>query len=230
MRLVLLALLDGGLVAVEVLVGGETLDALLHEVAVRHRVADDHDLQPLRIEQGGEVARGLALAGAGARGAGGNDGLRAPDHGRDGTEEHEVRRRPPAPGWPGASRTRGPRRCRRRRPGRSSGARRSSRAPSPGRCRSRPGRAARPAPADSDGDRSRDLGGREGDHLDAGVVAVDDVEVVEVAPRGAHDHDLRAVQGRPLLRISADADEPVPDPGPAVVLTDGVWRPRCAAR
>jgi len=43
---------------------------------------------------------------------------------------------------------------------------------------------------------------------------------MEVAPRGAHDHDLRAVHGRPLLRISADADEPVPDPGPAVVLLD----------
>ncbi len=40
-----------------------------------------------------------------------------------------------------------------------------------------------------------DLGRREGDDLDARVVAVDDVEVVEVAPGGPHDHDLRAVHG-----------------------------------
>jgi hypothetical protein len=35
----------------------------------------------------------------------------------------------------------------------------------------------------------RDLGRRERDHLDVRVVAVHHVEVVEVAPSGAHDHD-----------------------------------------
>jgi hypothetical protein len=62
------------------------------------------------------------------------------------------------------------------------------------------------------------LGRRERDDLDVGVVSVHDVEVMEIAPCRAHDHDLQAVHGRPLLRISADADEPVPGPGPAVVL------------
>ena len=35
----------------------------------------------------------------------------------------------------------------------------------------------------------RDLGRREGDDLDVVAAAVDDVEVVEVAARGARDHD-----------------------------------------
>ena len=39
---------------------------------------------------------------------------------------------------------------------------------------------------------SGDLGRREGDHLERGIVAVDDVEVVEVAPGSAHDQDAGA--------------------------------------
>jgi len=72
----------------------------------------------------------------------------------------------------------------------------------------RPGERRRVAPVIDPGD----LGGRERDDLDAWVVSIDDVEVVEVAPRRAHDDNLRAVHGRPLLRISADADEPVSRP------------------
>jgi len=228
-RLVLLALLDRGLVAVQVRVGREALDALLHQVAVRHRVADHHDLQPLRLEQAGEVARGLALAGTGARGPRGDHRLGALDHGADGTEEHEVR----------AARQHTAGLVHHELVGHVAvgeddpvdllagedllqlGLRDDVDAVRV----ERPGELRRVPTVIDPGN----LGGREGDNLDAGVVAVDDVEVVEVAPGGAHDHDLCAVHGRPLLRISA-ADEPVPDPGPAVVLLDGVWLPRQAAR
>ena len=40
---------------------------------------------------------------------------------------------------------------------------------------------------------ARDLRRGEGDDLDVGIVSVDDVEVMEVAPRGAHDDDSPAV-------------------------------------
>jgi len=72
-RLVLLAFLDGAVVPHEVRVGLEALAGLRSEVAVRHRVADRHDTQPHRLQQRGHVAGGLALAHPGAHGGHGDD-------------------------------------------------------------------------------------------------------------------------------------------------------------
>ena len=194
-RLVLLALLDGRLVPVEVRVGRESLDALLDEVAVGHRVADDDDAEALLLEQAGEVARGLALAGAGPGGPGGDERLAAGDHRADGPQEHEVG---PAGERPtglvhhvlvGDVAV-----------GEDDAVDRLAGEDllevvlgddgDPGRVEG-PGELGRVAPVGDAGD----LGGREGDDLHGGVVAIDDVEVMEVAPGGPHDHDLRAVHG-----------------------------------
>ena len=74
-RLVLLHLLDGALVLVEVLDRREALHALLDEVAVGHGVADGDDLLAGLAQQRLDLARGLALAGAGAHGADGDHRL-----------------------------------------------------------------------------------------------------------------------------------------------------------
>ncbi len=226
MRLVLLALLDRGLVAVQVRVRREALDALLDQVAVRHRVADHHDLQTLRLEQARKVPGGLALAGPGARGARGDDRLRAPDHRLHGSQQHEVRATcQHAAGLVHhelvgdvAVGEYDPVDLLAREDAFEIGLRDdvdAVRVEGPGELR-------RVAPVIDPGD----LGGRERDDLDRWVVAIDDVEVVEVAPGGAHDDYLRAVHGRPLLRISADADEPVPDHGPGGRPS----RPECRRR
>jgi hypothetical protein len=52
---------------------------------------------------------------------------------------------------------------------------------------------------------ARDLGGGEGHDLDGRVVTVDDVEVMEVATRRAHDHDACPMHGGSLLWGSPDA-------------------------
>ena len=89
-RLVLLHLLDGALVLGEVLDGGVALYALLDEVAVGHGVTDGDDLLAGLAEHGLDLARGLALAGAGAYGADGDHGLGALDHDVVGAHEAEV--------------------------------------------------------------------------------------------------------------------------------------------
>ncbi len=75
MRLVLLALLDRAFGRVQILVAREALDGLLGEVAVGHRVAEDGDLVPGIAQDRGDVTGRLALAGAGANGADGDDRL-----------------------------------------------------------------------------------------------------------------------------------------------------------
>src|SRR5439155_10613983 len=74
-RLVFLAFFDGALVPVEVLEGGEALHALLHEIAVGHRVTHRHDAPPLVEELPADAARRLALARAGAHRAHRHDRL-----------------------------------------------------------------------------------------------------------------------------------------------------------
>ena len=78
--LVLLALLDGRVGRVEVLVALEALDRLLRQVAVGHRVAQHGDALARSAQQRGDVARRLALAGARAHGADGDDRLRRAQH------------------------------------------------------------------------------------------------------------------------------------------------------
>lgn len=51
---------------------------------------------------------------------------------------------------------------------------------------------------------ARDLRRREGHHVARGIVAVDDVEVMEVPPRGTHDHDSRAIHVVCLLSVLFD--------------------------
>ena len=89
-RFVFLALLDRGLIAVEIRVGGVALDPLGDEIPVRHRVAHDGDLEALLLEKCGQVTRGLALAGAGASRAGRENRLRALDHRARRAEKLEV--------------------------------------------------------------------------------------------------------------------------------------------
>jgi hypothetical protein len=76
MGLVLLALLDGGVGGFEILVPLEALEGLLREVAVRHRMAQDCDALACTAKQRGDMARRLALAGAGSHSADGDDRLR----------------------------------------------------------------------------------------------------------------------------------------------------------
>ena len=69
------------------------------------------------------------------------------------------------------------------------------------------------------------LGRREGDHLGLGLVAVDDVEVVEVPPSGPHDHHsshrpdslgtaaTRRCHNIPMLLIAALGDNALPRGG-----------------
>ena len=90
-RLVLLALLDRAVGGVEILVAREALHGLLGQVAVGHRVAEHGDALAALAQEPGDVARGLALAGAGAHGADGDDRLRRREHRLDG-REHAVAR------------------------------------------------------------------------------------------------------------------------------------------
>ena len=219
-RLVFLSFLDRGLVAIEIGVGGVALDPLRHEVAVGHRMAHDHDLETLLLEQLRQVARGLALARAGARGARGHDWLGARQHRPRRPEQLEVG---PAGECPAGGvhdvlvghvavgedhevdllvgeqvlqlgLGHDLNAVRIERPGQLHGI---------------------AAPGDA-----RNLSGRGKRHdLDARVVAVDDVEVMEVAPSGPHDHHTSAIHGVPALpqsRRRVDpgsepwADEPVP--------------------
>jgi hypothetical protein len=72
--LVLLALLDGRVGGVQVGVVGEALDCLLRQVAVGHRVPEDGDALAVVPQELRDVARRLALAGAGPDCADGDDG------------------------------------------------------------------------------------------------------------------------------------------------------------
>src|SRR5439155_24675552 len=62
MRLVLLALLDGGVVALEIGIGGIALADLCAQVAVGHGVAHHDDAPPELLQERRHVTRGLALA------------------------------------------------------------------------------------------------------------------------------------------------------------------------
>jgi hypothetical protein len=80
MRLVLLALLDGRVGGVEVLVALEALDGLRGQVAVGHRMPQDGDALARLAQQARDVARGLALAGARAHRADRDDRLLRGQH------------------------------------------------------------------------------------------------------------------------------------------------------
>ncbi len=199
-RLVLLALLDGGVVPREVVAAGEALHALGDEVAVGHGVTDDHRPVALLSEVCRHCAGGLALAGSGAHGADGHDRQAGPHH-------DVVRSQQPELG----TRSQGPRR--RVHDGLVADVAVGE--------DHHPGRLLRDDPLQlrlgHDGDAAgvvlagelrwiapridaRDLRRREGHDLDRGIGAEHDVEVVEVAPRSTHDDDLRAFHGGPPMR------------------------------
>ena len=69
MGLVLLALLDGGVGGVEILVALEALDRLPRQVTVGHGVPQNGDALARLAEEGGDMPRRLALARPGAHGA-----------------------------------------------------------------------------------------------------------------------------------------------------------------
>ena len=217
-RLVLLAFLDRAVVAVEVRELRVPLHALRREVPVRHRVADgDHTLAG-RLEGSRDRAGGLRLPDAGShRGHGdGRDG--GLQHRRVRSEQDEVR----------AGRQR---RGRLVHHGVMAHVRIAEhdvidlkiadqrdelglvvdldpvRVPLAGQ------RRRIPAVVDE-----RDLGRRERDDLRVGIVAIDDVEVVEVPPCGSHDQDATRHAGDPFRWRSSDAreDRPGPATGPAL--------------
>lgn len=189
MGFVLLAFLDRGVMQIEVGVTREPLDALCHEVAIGHRMADDHDPQPSVGQEAGHVAARLALAGAGPDGTDRHHRSPALQHRPPRSEQLEV----------GAGRHRT-----------GSGVHDglvthiavgehdrvdALLGDDPTELRlgvdrdalgiSRAGQCRRVAPI---GD-ARDLGRREGDDRDTGILAVDDVEVVKIAPCCTHDQD-----------------------------------------
>ncbi len=89
-RLILLPLLDRHLVTVEVIVGLEPLHPLLAEVAVGHRVTDDHRLAAELPEPIDYVAGRLALAGSRAHRAHGNHRSPGLEHRVPRPQEHEA--------------------------------------------------------------------------------------------------------------------------------------------
>ncbi len=151
----------------------------------------------------GEVARRLALAGAGARRPGRDDRLRALDHRVDGSEQHEVGPAGERPAGLVHDELVGDVAV-----GEDDAvdllAREDLLELLLGDDRDplgveRAGQLRRVAPILDAGDLRR----RDGDDLHRGVVAIDDVEVVEVAPGGPHDHDLQAVHGSSVLQAIA---------------------------
>jgi hypothetical protein len=190
-RLVLLHLLDGAVVLRQVGDGGEALHgAGLLEVAVGHRVPHGDDLLARLAEDLADAAARLALAAAGAHGAHADDRLGALQLGQALAQHREV----------------GTRRIDDRREAHhllvravavghdthlGAGARNQLRQRGlvlDGDALGivRPGQRSRVAPAVDVGN----LRGREGDHIVGGIVPVDAVEVVEIAPGGAQDDDL----------------------------------------
>jgi hypothetical protein len=87
---VFFALLDRALVLIEVLHGVVALHALGDEITVGHRVPHNGDAQVLGAEQFADLAGRLALAAARADGADGDDGLLRLDHRRVDVEGAEL--------------------------------------------------------------------------------------------------------------------------------------------
>src|SRR5581483_2817583 len=73
-RLVLFALFDGALMALQILEAGKALDGLDGEVAVRHGMTDGNRLPAETVKFGSDEARDGTLAAAGTHGANGNRG------------------------------------------------------------------------------------------------------------------------------------------------------------
>ena len=189
-KLVLLALLDRRVRGVDLLDRLEPLDAHRLEVAVRHRMPDERDLQAGVEQDPADFAARLALAAARADCADRDHGLRALEHRRVRAEEREV----------GACREDG-RRLVHDRFVRQVGIGEDDLVHSlaldqvgelvlgPDRDAVRvlrPGERGRVAAVVDAGDLSR----REGDDLGARLLAEDRVEVMEVAASRSHDDDL----------------------------------------
>ena len=90
-RFVLLALFDGALVLVQVGIIGEALHLLRDQVAVGHGVADGGHLVAHVAQDQRNAPGGLALARTGAHRADRNDRLGRFEHGRVGTHQAEIR-------------------------------------------------------------------------------------------------------------------------------------------
>ena len=205
MRLVLLAFLDGGLVGIEIRVRGETLHALRHEVAVGHRVAHDRGAQALGLQVAGHEPRGLALAAAGPDGTDRDHGAAAAEHRPARSMENELR----APGHRAAGRMHH---------GLVADIAVAERDPVDPLVTDDPlelilgqDRDALRVEGSGELDRipsirdARDLRGRESHDLGRRVVAIQDVEVVEVASCGSHDHDPRSGHRAPPVMPARDA-------------------------
>ena len=189
---VLLPLLDGDVGPVQVLERLKPLDACGQQVPVRHGVADDHRGLAALAERLHHLAGGLALPGPRSHRADGNDGDVRLEHGGMGSEQAEGR--------PGRHRQAGlvhDVQVRDVRVGEDDFVD-VELADEAGKLL-----------LEIDGDPirvagtaelgwilpvldERDLSGRERHDVGLGIVPIDDVEVVEVAPCGAHDQDTFA--------------------------------------
>ncbi len=76
---------------VQVAVISETLNLLLHQVAIRHRVADGRNLQAHSLQNGGNPTGGLALAGTGPYSTDTNNWFRGFHLGRFCTHQTKIR-------------------------------------------------------------------------------------------------------------------------------------------
>ena len=194
---VLLALLDRRLLAIKVLHAAEALDPLANQVAIRHGVPHQGGPQAELLDELGDPARGLALAGSGACCAHGDHRAPAADHGAVRTEQGEIGSCSEDPGRDMHHRlvadiAVGEDHRVRLEPGdqlleiRLGVDRDSLRVSIPRQLR---GVA---APGDSG-----NLGRREGDDFDRRVVSIGDVEVVEVPSGGSHDDHAVRHERRP---------------------------------
>ena len=80
MRLVLLPLFNGDIVAIQVAVAGETLHALRYQVSIRHGMTNDDWFLPQLLESVGDEARRLALARPRSNGTDGDDRATTIEH------------------------------------------------------------------------------------------------------------------------------------------------------
>ena len=90
MRLVFLALLGRAARRIEIGQGGEALHALLREIAIGHRMAQDGDAHAALAQPTRQPARDRRLAAAGPHRRDGDDRQRRTQHRAPGAKQREI--------------------------------------------------------------------------------------------------------------------------------------------
>jgi hypothetical protein len=187
-RFVFLSFLDRAVGRVQIVTGGKALDRLARQVAVGHGVANDRDLEAVAAEKAPEPAGRLRLAAPGADRGDRDHRDRGGQHGAIGPQQQEV--------GPGRQRPGG--RVHDRRVGHVAVGEDHVVDPLLAAQRfqlrfrhdrdsvgiARPGQGGRIAPLGN----ARDLRRGEGDDPGVRIVAINQVEIMEVPSRRTHDH------------------------------------------